>query len=71
VGDIVLADLSQYRIVDQAPKEAVSFDAAFLSDQVIFRMTYRVDGKGKYASAITPANSSTTRSPFITLATRS
>ncbi len=71
VGDIVLADLSQYRIVDQAPKDAVSFDATFVSDQVIFRMTYRVDGKGKYSSAITPANSSTTRSPFVTLATRS
>jgi HK97 family phage major capsid protein len=71
VGDVVLADLSQYRIVDQAPKDAVSFDAAFVSDQVIFRMTYRADGKPKYANAITPANSSTTRSPFIMLATRS
>jgi HK97 family phage major capsid protein len=70
VGDIVLADLSQYRIVDQTPKDAVSFDAAFVSDQVIFRMVYRVDAKPKYASPITPANSSTTRSPFITLATR-
>jgi HK97 family phage major capsid protein len=70
VGDIVLGDFSQYRIVDQAPKDAVSFDAAFVSDQIVFRMVYRVDGKSKYASAITPANSSTTRSPFITLATR-
>ncbi len=69
-GDIILADLQQYRIVDQAAKSAVSFDAAFVSDQVIFRMTYRVDGKGKYATPITPANSTTTRSPFITLATR-
>ncbi len=43
VGDIVLADLSAYRIVDQDPKTAVSFDAALLSDQVVFRMTYRVD----------------------------
>ncbi len=70
VGDIVLGDFSQYRIVDQAPKDAVSFDAAFTSDQIIFRMTLRVNGKPKYASAITPANSSVTRSPFITLATR-
>jgi hypothetical protein len=48
----------------------VSFDAVFVSDQILLRMVYRVDGKGKYASPITPANSSTTRSPFITLATR-
>jgi HK97 family phage major capsid protein len=71
VGDIVLGDFSQYRIVDQQVKMAVSFDASFVADQVVFRATYRCDGKPKYASAITPANSSTTRSPFITLATRS
>jgi HK97 family phage major capsid protein len=70
VGDIILADLSQYVLVDQPPKDALSLDAALLSDQVIFRMTYRCDGKTKYASAITPANSATQRSPFITLAAR-
>jgi HK97 family phage major capsid protein len=71
VGDIVLGDFSQYRIVDQQAKFAVSFDASFLADQVVFCMTYRCDGKPKYASAVTPNNSTTTRSSFITLATRS
>jgi HK97 family phage major capsid protein len=71
VGDIVLGDFSQYRIVDQQAKMAVSFNPSFVADQVVFRATYRCDGKPKYASAITPANSTTTRSPFVTLATRS
>jgi HK97 family phage major capsid protein len=69
-GDVVLADLSQYRIVDQAPNSAISMDAAFVSDQIVFRVTYRVDGKGKYSSPITPANSSTQRSPFVVLGAR-
>jgi len=71
VGDIVLADLKQYRIVQGAPRFAMSADIAFDTDELAFRFALRVDGKPAYSSPITPFNGSTTkRSPFVTLAAR-
>jgi len=70
VGDIVLADLQSYRIVQGAPGFAVSADVAFLTDELAFRFTFRVDGKPSYTSPITPWNGTNTRSPFVTLAAR-
>ena len=71
LGDIVLADLQQYRVVQGTPQFAVSADLAFDTDESVFRFSLRVDGKPAYASAVTPYNGTgITRSPFVTLAAR-
>ena len=72
VGDIVLADLSQYRLVDKGGmKSASSIHVRFLYGEQTFRFEYRVDGQPMWQSALTPANGSNTLSPFVALATRS
>lgn len=72
VGDIILADFSQYITIDKGGVQAAeSMHVQFLTDQMTYRWTYRVDGKSAWRSALTPANGSNTQSPFITLATRS
>jgi HK97 family phage major capsid protein len=70
VGDIVLVDPSQYIVVNAGMNTALSVHARFDNDEVVFRFTWRVDGKGAYSTPITPYNGSSTRSPFITLASR-
>jgi HK97 family phage major capsid protein len=70
VGDIALIDPSQYILIDGGEKTAMSVHAHFDSDEIVFRFTWRVDGKGAYSSPITPFNGSQTRSPFVTLAAR-
>lgn len=74
VGDISLCDLSQYIIVESGLQMFVSAEAGgaqgFLTNEVIFRLKYRVDGKPAWASAITPFNGTQTRSPFVALAAR-
>lgn len=70
VGDIVLADLSEYIAVMGDLKTAVSAHVQFVSDQLVFRFTLRVDGMPAWASPITAYNGSGTRSPFIALAAR-
>jgi HK97 family phage major capsid protein/HK97 family phage prohead protease len=70
VGDIVLADLSQYILLDGGITPSLSADVRFLSDETVWRFSYRVDGQSAYSSPITPFSGSTTRSPFITLAAR-
>ena len=71
-GDITLADLSQYMLVDKnGVQAAASMHVAFLTDEMVFRITYRVDGKPMWSKSMTPFKGSTQKSPFITLATRS
>lgn len=71
VGDIILADLSQYTLVDKnGVQAATSMHVAFLTDEMVFRITYRVDGKPMWNSALTPFKGSNTQSPFVSLATR-
>jgi HK97 family phage major capsid protein len=71
VGDIVLADLSAYVMIDKgAPKQDSSMHVQFLTDEMVFRTTYRVDGQPWWNKALTPFAGSNTQSPFITLATR-
>ncbi|MGC1861900.1 MAG: phage major capsid protein [Methylocystis sp.] len=70
VGDIVLADLSQYIIVDGGLKSAISADVYFISGQAAFRFVLRVDGMPAWASPITAYNGTGSRSPFVTLAAR-
>ncbi len=70
-GDIVLADLSHFLLMDAGMKIALSLDVDFVSDQALWRFTTRVDGQSEFASAITPYNGSgVTRSPFVALAAR-
>jgi HK97 family phage major capsid protein len=71
VGDIVLADLSQYIVIDKGGVQtAESIHVRFAYDERTFRATYRIDGQPWHRSAITPANGSNTQSPFVALATR-
>ena len=73
VGDIVLADFKRYKLANKgAPKTASSLHVSFLTDEMAFRTTYRVDGQTERASAITPykATSLRTLSSFVTLAAR-
>ena len=67
---LVLADLSQYATLSGGLQAAISADVPFLTDEVVFRFALRVDGKPLWASAITPFNGGSTRSPFVTLAAR-
>lgn len=71
VGDISLVDWSQYLSIDKGGvKEASSMHVAFLTDQMAYRWTYRVDGEPGWRTTLTPANGSNTQSPFVTLAER-
>jgi HK97 family phage major capsid protein len=70
-GDISLVDLSQYMLVDKGGVQmATSIHIAFDTDEMRFRVTYRVDGKPMWAAPLAPFKGSTTRSPFVALAQR-
>jgi HK97 family phage major capsid protein len=71
VGDIVLADMNQYLLVDKGGvQSAVSVHVAFLTDETVLRFTYRVAGQPLWHSALTPFQGTNTLSPFVSLATR-
>lgn len=71
-GDIILADLSQYMMIDKGGiNGASSIHVRFLYDETTFRFTYRVDGQPVWNSPLTPYKGSATQSPFVTLAVRS
>jgi HK97 family phage major capsid protein len=70
-GDIILTDLKAYLSgtrggVDEQMSMHLRFDYA----ETAFRFMYEVDGQPWTASAITPAKSSNTLSPIVTLAAR-
>ena len=70
-GDILLADFSQYTLIDKgAVNTASSMHVAFLTDEWVFRITYRVDGKPMWTTAITPFKGNLTKSPFVAIAQR-
>lgn len=72
VGDIMLLDLSQYMMIDKgAPQSATSMHVLFTTDEMAFRVIYRVDGEPVWESAVTPFKGTDTISPYIALATRS
>ena len=71
VGDIILADWSQYVSADQGNiEEAMSIHVEFIYDQNTFRFIYYFDGQPRWSSAVTPFKGSNTVSPFVALATR-
>ena len=67
-GDIMLASMSQYQLIDKGGVQAASsIHVAFLTDQSVFRFVYRVDGAPMWHSALTPFKGSSTQSPFVVL----
>lgn len=72
VGDILLADLGQYILIEKGGiQAAVSVHVQFLTDEQTFRWTYRIDGQPIPNAVLTPyKGTANTRSPFIALATR-
>ena len=71
VGDILLADLSQYIMIDKGSMQsASSIHVNFTTDETAFRFVYRVDGQPWWRSALTPFNGGNTQSPFVNLASR-
>lgn len=71
VGDINLVDLSQYMLITKGGVQAdTSIHVQFLAAENCFRFIFRANGMPKKNSALTLKNSSNTRSPFVSLATR-
>ena len=71
VGDIILADIGQYLLIDKGGvKAASSIHVRFLYDENVFRFIYRIDGKPIWTKPLTPYKGSATVSPFVTLAKR-
>jgi HK97 family phage major capsid protein len=72
VDDLVLADLSKYRLIRKGGVEtASSIHVKFIEGEMTLRAFYRVDGQAVPRAAVTPFKGSNTQSPFVTLATRS
>ncbi len=71
LGDILLADMSQYLIVNKGGMRADrSIEVEFLTDQSVFRFITRINGRPLWKTVRTPAYGSTTVAPFVTLAAR-
>jgi HK97 family phage major capsid protein len=70
VGDLVLAGLNGYRVVSKALRFAESAHMSFDEDLHMFRVVLQVDGQPILPGPVTPPNSATTRSHFVTVATR-
>ncbi|MFH2077069.1 MAG: phage major capsid protein [Pseudomonadota bacterium] len=71
VGDIILADLSQYITANKGDiMEAMSIHVEFIYDQETYRFIYYFDGQPRWSSALTPYKGAATVGPFITLAAR-
>lgn len=69
--DISFIDFGYYLIGDRQQMRAESsVHAQFTTDQTVYRIIERVDGRGWLQSAITPQNSVNTLSPFVTLGER-
>lgn len=71
VGDIVLADMSQYLIIDKdGLRTDSSMHVRFVYDEMAFRFITRINGQPIWRSPLTPANGTNTLSPFVALAAR-
>lgn len=75
VGDIILADWSQYLVGQKAGGSGVKYDTSihlkFDYDQTCFRFVYRIDGQPWWPTYYTPPQAtSDTMSPFVVLESR-
>jgi len=69
-GDIMLADLSQYLMIEKGSLEtASSIHVRFLYDEQVFRFIYRCDGQPLWNSTLTAYGGNNTVSPFVVLTT--
>jgi HK97 family phage major capsid protein len=68
-GDLMLVDLNYYLIKEgSGPDVALSTELLFLSDRVVFRITWRVDGKPWLTEALgLEGSTGNTVSPFVIL----
>lgn len=73
VGDIILGNFAGYRAITKAggAEFATSMHLWFDQDLMAFRLVFRMDGQPALAAAVSAKNGSSTRSHFVTLATRS
>lgn len=70
-GDIIFADMSQYRWIDKSGINAqTSIHVRFIQDEQAFRFTYRAGGKPIWANSIEAYSGTTKRSPYVTLGAR-
>lgn len=70
-GDIILADLSGYILVDQGGIDAQSsLEVKFLENEKTFRFIYPINGAPRLRSAIAPYKGATSHSHFVALADR-
>jgi HK97 family phage major capsid protein len=73
LGDIYLADFSQY-LIGQKVGGGLRFDTSihlkFDYDQNAYRIVFRIDGQPAWVSARTSKNGSDTVSPFVAIAER-
>lgn len=71
LGDIVLADMSQYQIIEKGGIQgASSIHFRFLNNEQTFRFVQRIDGQPLWANKVTPYKGAISKSPFVTLAER-
>lgn len=71
-GDIILANMAGYRTITKAGGAEFSQSMHLWFDQDVqaFKLVFRMDGQPALASAVTPPNSTVTRSHFVALAAR-
>jgi HK97 family phage major capsid protein len=70
-GDIMLLNLSQYRVVDKTfIQYAESMHVEFLSDQRVFKFRTYAGGQSLWEKAVTPYKGTNLLSPFVTLDAR-
>lgn len=70
-GDIMLADMSQYLMIDKGGLDAAqSIHVRFIYGENTFRFMLRTDGQPIWNSPLTLYNSSTTVAPFVLLDAR-
>ncbi len=67
VGDIILADFSQYGFISKTGRFETSMHLRFNYDEKAFRFVVRIDGQPLWRTAMTPASGGATLSPFVTL----
>jgi HK97 family phage major capsid protein len=71
VGDLMLCDFSRYILgMREAMQTAVSIHVRFLSDEMTYRFTMRVDGQPIDRLPVTPLNGTATTSSFVAIASR-
>ncbi len=70
-GDIILADLGEYVLIDKGGVQAAqSLHVNFTTNEMAFRFVYRVNGQPSWASALTKYKGAKTVSPFVAIEAR-